>query len=105
MDIRLVSENDRFAIYLTKDQKLNTVNFKITSIVGEYANGEPLEEDTAFYGHFGYDLCIHLRMKEIDCGYYHHFCNGTDINMLGTLLQTSQDRLKNGLIPEYKPLR
>lgn len=96
--------NEGFVIYLEKDPESNAVHFHVSEIVGSYANGEPLEEKTAFHGHFGYDLCIHLRMGKVDGQYYHHFCRGKDIAALGELFEIARKQLEEGLIPEFEPL-
>ena len=99
-------KNDNYIIDLKKDPKYNHVLFKVLSIVGNEADGTPLTEETTFHGHFGYDLCIHLRTTSDYDGidHYHHFCNGKDIMSLGDLFQKVQSKLIEGLVPGYKPV-
>jgi hypothetical protein len=108
--IRLADETNHFVIYLTKDSALNLVRFELKEVVGEYADGEPMEADTTFYGHFGYDLCIHLKTKakygykDDGIAHYHHFCTGSHLVWLGQFLEAVQDKLEAGLIPDFKPV-
>jgi hypothetical protein len=101
----ILSPKGDFKLTMSKHPEHNTVQFWIYAVECYTVDGVDWKA-TTFHGHFGYDLCIHLRTSASgednyeDISHYHHFCSGAQLVDLGQLLDDAKKQLE---APEYIP--
>jgi hypothetical protein len=107
----LLSPKGDFKLTLSKHPEYNTVEFQVLTVEGYDGENNAFWKPTTFHGHFGYDLCIHLRTSADgednydDLDHYHHFCSGEQLADLGQMLAEAQKQLKTPeYIPGFKPV-